>query len=270
MIFVEMGSFWRPFVNSLKQERYIQEINGRIALLTDSNNKPMANIGNTPQSTNMANTHANMPGQPSVPPTMINQIPNTFPQGFPPQLQRQMQASPIPSQSRTSQTAAPGQQTVTQHQVNNQQLASRLTPAENAQINNLSYRWMQNATQAQKDAIFARFQSLPPEQRQELERNNVDPVAFQFRQRAIQIVLQHKQQQQQQMMQQGGGPVPVQDPNARLRNAAGMSQQRPNAQVRGPQTNNGFPGTQNIDATQFAGQQAQALHQGAKPSKPQP
>ena len=231
----------------------------------------MANNINTPQSMNMATTHASMSGQSTVPPTMINQIPNTFPQGFPPQLQKPMQVSPIPLQPQSSSMTAPtmaaalsqqaDQQALAQNNLNSQQLASKLTPAENAQIENLSCRLMQNASQAQKEAIYTHFQNLPPGQRQELERNNIEPLSFHFRQKAIQAFLLHKQQQQQQqqMMQLGGRSVINQDPNARLRNVAGLPQ-RPNNQARGPQSSVGFSGTQSVDATEFAGQQAEALH----------
>jgi hypothetical protein len=163
------------------------------------------------QGNNHVGQQMGMMGQPN----MQNSRPNQgqqFPQNFPnPQLQRPMQASPIPiSQSQLSTWVDASSQMVHQQlqsapQIGiqrNQRPNQMPNPLSDEKITQFAAQLMKSAKPETIERAQAEVQRMPPEKRQELERRNINPMLFVFRQHAV--IMAQKKRQQALISQQGG------------------------------------------------------------------
>jgi len=170
------------------------------------------------QSQNAQNTQMGIVQQASMQGMMPKQTQNQLQQGFPnPQLQHQMQASPLPPQLSQQQPMslgmnmanlqAPGQ--LPQQQLPNTERQEPLqtsrddvvpfTPQENQQINLLAQRMAQGTPRADLEKIRANLQNITPEQRQQLARQNIDPLDYFLRTQAARQFRANKAKMQAQL-----------------------------------------------------------------------
>jgi hypothetical protein len=207
-----------------------------------------------------------MMGSHSMQASMSNQgNQGNFNQGFPPQLQHQMQASPIPMNTQ-NQNAAPlnmdmsntnanqaqpqGVQQMQQQQQQQQRPPNmgqgpQLGPVETARIMQIAGLLRDRASPEVREKAMANFNSLPADKQQQVRQRFGDPLVFHFRTAATQLFMNQRgasQNTQPGAMQSHdqGAPRPP--------------QQLPNAQG-APSAMQG----QDIDHLQLAGQQADAM-----------
>ena len=140
---------------------------------------------------------------------MQNPRPN---QNFPnPQLQRPMQASPIPMSQGQSSTGINTSNQVVHQQLQsapqigmqrNQLPGQMPNPLSDEKITQFAAQLMKSAKPETIERAQAEVQRMPPEKRQEFERRGINPMLFVFRQHAV-IMAQNKRQQAL-ISQQGG------------------------------------------------------------------
>jgi len=207
-------------------------------------------------------------------PAMINQKrlqagqANAQSQPFPPQLQHQMQASPLNmnSQNLMSMNASNMGNAQTPQQPNQQpqqgvsgapqQQQPTLSPADNAQINALATKLMQGAPKERVEQIKIKFLNLSQEQQDMVRQKYGNPVLLHFRQEAQKLWMaqRNRQQLQAQMDNQranGAGVNPAMGQNPLLL--------RNPQQASASQNVSGAMSGQDFDISQIAGQQADAL-----------
>ncbi|TKA49981.1 hypothetical protein B0A49_13066, partial [Cryomyces minteri] len=251
----------QTFAQSQSAEQYVAAFKEKLDQITQNRQKNVLQQANGMQNPQMA-----MMQQAAAQGARPSPAQNGFPQGFPPQLQHQMQASPIPPIPPN--TASMGmnngnlQATMLANQPAQQGVlppGTQLTPAESGNINRLAQQMVQNTpietiNMLRKTVI----EKMTPQQRQSFHNQNMDPVLQHFRRQAAGRLFQMKAQQQQQArsaaLQAGQG----QGPGAVL---GGMGPQAAMSQrsAQQPQSTQGQPGGQEFDLTQFLGQQAEGL-----------
>ncbi|KAL2350862.1 hypothetical protein BJ546DRAFT_954331 [Cryomyces antarcticus] len=250
----------QTFTQSQSAEQYVAAFKEKLDQITQNRQKNVLQ-----QANGMQNPQMVMMQQAVAQAARPSPAQNGFPQGFPPQLQHQMQASPIPPLPPN--TASMGmnnsnlQATMLANQPAQQGVlppGTHLTPAENGNINRLAQQMVQNTPIETLNMLRKTvIEKMTPQQRQSFHNQNMDPVLQHFR-RAAGRLLQAKAQQQQQArsaaLQVGQG----QEPGAVL---GGMRPQTAMSQrsAQQPQTTQGQPGGQEFDPTQFLGQQAEGL-----------
>lgn len=150
-------------------------------------------------------TNPQQPGQ-QMPQTPMqssgpNQGQNLLQQPSPPQLQHQMQASPLPvTQSPSSMGAEnPGIQPLAPQQHTQQQVAKgpqEFTPEEQQKLESMTRTLRQRLTPDEETRIRAQIARLPLERRQLLEARGIDPVLLHCRNRAQVMLISMKNGQQ--------------------------------------------------------------------------
>ncbi|KAF1999742.1 hypothetical protein P154DRAFT_436287 [Amniculicola lignicola CBS 123094] len=178
----------RTFMSSASKDAYNGSMRARLLELQAMRQRALQNVQQGMQNNN-GMAQMNMMGQPGGPGQRPNQ-PQQFPGGFPnPQLQRPMQASPIPmSQGPSSMgmNMQPGQNTP---QPNMQQLNQpQRQMLDNQKVSEIAQRMMNSA----KPEILAKFrqdiETWPADRRQALAAQNVDPMFYRFRQHAEMMI----------------------------------------------------------------------------------
>ncbi|KAF1816630.1 hypothetical protein P152DRAFT_130841 [Eremomyces bilateralis CBS 781.70] len=263
------------------KQTYIAELTRRLTMLAQERAR------NTPALTNPQNPMANMqrpmmgtPMQQTMSNPGANPVQNQGPPPFQPQLQRPMQASPIPPnpvsnptgmtgmpedsgltapamQQQGSQAPNQPRQTPGGPQAGGQQMMQnpqiRLTQEDVPKIQLLAQRLFQQSNPQFHQRIREEAGRLPPDKLAQLQQSGQDPVILHFRKQAQRIVLQQKQQQS--ALGQGNNP-----PGA---TAGGippnMSNQRSFQGMNPQDAQGGMSGQQEFDFSQIAGQQADAL-----------
>jgi hypothetical protein len=133
---------------------------------------------------------AAMMGQPGMGPPRPNG-PQQFPQAFPnPQLQRQMQSSPLPGNRQPMMAVNPANPAANGFQQGlTPQANMQRPPAEDpAVLTNLAHRLMRQANQEQKTRFQQEVDAWPADKKQELQRGGIDPLFLRFRQQAASLI----------------------------------------------------------------------------------
>jgi hypothetical protein len=237
----------QTFVNSQTKDQYVSQIKSRLQNMQRLRQQRAQTVQNN-LSNNMNPAQMGMMGQPGI--QGQRQTPQQqFPQGFPnPQLQRPMQASPIPmSQGGSSmgmnamhlQQGQNGQQQPQQQQQQPQ--------IDNALIMRLTQKLMQSVGDEVKQKFQQDVASWSAERRQQLMNQNIDPLMFRFRQHAEMMLRSGRTNAAQLQGPQAGGQMggPMQQP--------GQANQMQNQQINQRQSN------QEFDFNAIANQQIEAL-----------
>ena len=215
-----------------------------------------------------------------MPGGMANNQPNGFGQNFPPQLQHQMQASPIPNNAQNlaagmdPNNMAGAQQQLQQQtpQQQNTQLPPNMQrrpgpgPIMNPQINQQQIQHVammmkrRAETTHPQDLERARItiNNMPAENRMQLQQRGIDPIMWFFQRQAQQHLLtmqrqasQGQQSQQGQQNQQPGNPA--------MPGGMAAAQKTPQQAMATPQNQANQAPAPDFNMGQFTDQQAEAL-----------
>ncbi|KAI9873241.1 MAG: hypothetical protein M1830_000670 [Pleopsidium flavum] len=213
----------KAFQGAADKPSYETQCKEKLAQIRDTRARQTAKMQ---QSQNAQNVQMSAIQQASMQGMVPKQPQNQVQQGFPnPQLQHQMQASPLPPQLSQQQSLsmgmdltnlqAPGQSTQQQPphtqrhvpQQTNRDDVVPFTPQENQQINLLAQKMAQSTPRADLEKIRANLQNITPEQRQQLARQNIDPLDYFLRTQAARQFRANKVKMQVQITnaQQGAG-----------------------------------------------------------------
>ncbi|KAL1618611.1 hypothetical protein SLS54_007046 [Diplodia seriata] len=251
------------FVKAQSRDDYIRAVKDLLTRLQSMRQQNMQAVQASMMhpGNNAANPQAGMLPQTPMQPSGSNQGQNAFQQPFPPQLQHQMQASPLPMTQNPSSMGMenPGLQPQAQQQPMQQQMQrgpQQLTVEEQQRLEAMTRTLRQRVTPQEEAKIRAQIAQLAPERRQMLESRNVDPVMLHCRNRAQSMLMAMKKGQQ---VGQGGQFGQQQD--------QGMGRGAPNQGMmqRTPQMGNvqpqqaGIPGNADFDFAQLTNQQADAM-----------
>lgn len=200
--------------------------------------------------------------------TMQNQIQG----GFPPQMNRAMQSSPIPGQpqmtmgmndpaqqaamqQRAQQQSAMFQQRAQQRPTNGVPLPddlSTLSPPDLEQVTRLANQMLAKTSPEDMEKIKMNLNNMNTEQRQYLTRKEMDPMTYFFRSQALGHMRRHRRARMEQAGRQPNGGM---DPNAAMMNDPTMNQRQVFQNMMGLQRNS-FSGNnpgQGIDTSGFIG-----------------
>ncbi|KAK8246647.1 hypothetical protein HDK90DRAFT_16621 [Phyllosticta capitalensis] len=217
-----------------------------------------------------ANMQLGLGSQTPMQPSSSNQGQNPLQQQFAPQLQHQMQNSPVamaqnPSSMGMENPGMQAQQNRPQPTMN--QMPGRpqmqVTPQEEAQISDITRKIRARITAEDEAKIRAQFAQLPEEKRLMLDKPGVDVLLLHSRQRAMAMFLNHKKQQMQ--AGQAGGANPGQQPGqgpgpaARVNSSQGPGMMQRTPQMGPAQPQSGAMPGNDFDFTQLTNQQAAAM-----------
>ncbi|OJD28835.1 zinc finger c2h2-type protein [Diplodia corticola] len=251
------------FVKAQSREEYIKAVKDLLTRLQSMRQQNMQAVQASLMhpGTNAPNPQAGMMPQTPMQPSGSNQGQNAFQQPFPPQLQHQMQASPLPMTQNPSSMGMenPGLQPQAQQQTMQQQMPrgpQQFTPEEQQRLEAMTRTLRQRMTPEEEARIRAQIAQLPPERRQMLESRGVDPVMLHCRNRAQSILMNMKKGQP---MGQGGQFGQQQNQGmGRGAPNQGMMQRTPQMGNVQPQQG-GIPGNADFDFAQLSNQQADAM-----------
>jgi hypothetical protein len=237
------------FMNSQTKDQYVSQIKSRLQNMQRLRQQRAQTVQNN--LTNPMNpAQMGMMGQPGIQGQRQNPQ-QQFNQAFPnPQLQRPMQASPIPmSQGGSSMgmNAMNLQQGQNGQQPGQQQPQQQQPQIDNTLIMRLTQKLMQNVSEEVKQKFQQDVASWPAERRQQLMNQNIDPLMFRFRQHAEMMLRSGRANAAQLQGPQAGNQMggPMQQP--------GQPNQMQNQQMNQRQSN------QDFDFNAIANQQIEAL-----------
>ncbi|PSN67673.1 hypothetical protein BS50DRAFT_347014 [Corynespora cassiicola Philippines] len=243
----------QAFNNSPSKDQYQSTIKSKFQAMQNLRQQQaqgMQNNLNNPMNAMNAMNQMGMMGQPGVQAPRQN-TPQQFPQGFAnPQLQRPMQASPIPMAQNPSQMGMnagnpQGMQQGQNGQQPNMQQGQPQNYDENL-INQFARRLMTSAKEETRQRLEQEIAQWPEQKKQAVMARGMPPIFQCFREQAVKM-LRAKQLNPQQAL-----AVLNQD-----QNAGGMQQQL--NQMQGQAGMNQRQGNQNFDFNALANQQIEAL-----------
>lgn len=201
---------------------------------------------------------------------------------IPPQMNRQMQASPIPGQQQMSmgmndpnhraalqQQQQQQQQAILQHQQQQQQQRAQqrsagnislpddlnsLPPQELEHVRRLAHQMLTKTSPEDMEKIKMNLQNMTPEQKQYLSRRQIDPMTYFFRSQALNQLRRHKKTRME--MAQAQNPARLDPNNAMMGDPMMSAQQRQVYEnMMNLQRNSAFPGNTQpgIDPSSFIG-----------------
>jgi hypothetical protein len=235
----------QTFVNSQTKDQYVSQIKMRLQNMQRLRQQRAQTVQNN-LSNPMNPAQMGMMGQPSIQGQRQNPQ-QQFPQGFPnPQLQRPMQASPIPM-SQGGSSMGMNAMHLQQGQNGQQQPQQQQPQIDNALIMRLTQKLMQDAGNEVKQKFQQDVASWSAERRQQLMNQNIDPLMFRFRQHAEMMLRSGRTNVAQLQGTQAGGQMggQMQQP--------GQPNQMQNQQMNQRQSN------QEFDFNAIANQQIEAL-----------
>lgn len=246
------------FLKSGSRDEYVTSVKGLLQRLQGMRQQNVQAIqASMMHNNNAANHQAGMLPQTPMQPSGSNQGQNGFQQPFPPQLQHQMQASPLPMTQNPSSMGMenPGIQPQAPQQHVQQQMARgpQFSQEEQQRLEALTRQLRARITPDEEARIRAQMAQLPPERRQMLESRGVDPVMLHCRNRAQSMLISMKKGQP-------GGQFGQQQNQGMGRGAPnqGMMQRTPQMGNGQPQQG-GIPGNADFDFAQLTNQQADAM-----------
>ncbi|KAF2175668.1 hypothetical protein K469DRAFT_609955 [Zopfia rhizophila CBS 207.26] len=242
------------FMKCQTKDEYVGQIKGKLIQMQGLRQQRVQGMQNN-LNNGMNAGQMGMMGQPGVPTPRPNPT-QQFPQGFPnPQLQRPMQASPIPMTQGQSSMGVNGANSMAFQQAQNNQQQNMQRPpqpsqqSDNAMILQLTKKLMSQARPEVMAKLKQDIDSWPPERLQELRNKNIDPLLIRFKQQAEMMIKSGKINMGTGQAGQGAGQNgrPVQQP--------GQQPQMPNQQMN---LNQRQPGHE-FDFNALANQQIEAL-----------
>ena len=189
----------KTFTQSSSNESYLAQCQEKLGRIRDTRSQQVANLANAQNNQGQNPAFSQMQMQQMQQMQQIQQMGQNLP--FPPQLQHQMQASPLqqhaPKQNRMNQNqgmgmpqAQPGMQQGPNFKQNQQQRPNPhdprmlLTKQENDAINKLAAQMAEKTSKEDLAKIRANLENMTPEQRQTMTQKGVDPLVFFFRTQA--------------------------------------------------------------------------------------
>ncbi|KAJ5106678.1 hypothetical protein N7456_003353 [Penicillium angulare] len=196
--------------------------------------------------------------------------------GFPQQMNRGMQSSPMPGQQQMAMGMNDPNQQVAMQQRQQQQSAllqqqqqqraqqrpgnggtipddlNNLSPQETDHVIRLASQMLAKTSQEDMEKIKLNLSNMSPEQRQYLARKNMDPMTYFFRSQALNQLRRHRRAR----MDMGRGNNPGMDPNGAMMGDPSMMNQRQLFQnMMNLQRNSGFSGSpgQGLEPNAFIG-----------------
>ncbi|KAL9094630.1 MAG: hypothetical protein Q9165_003190 [Trypethelium subeluteriae] len=246
------------FRSSPSKEQYLNALTQKQEEITQQRRKKAESgmaLGNMAQMGMMPPNHMQNP--------MAGQVPAQGAQGFNPQLQRPMQATPLAQNPQIpyarglqtagmSSTPRPNAQNLPQQQ--HHLHPSNFTPDEMTRINNFAHAKLQQMTQEQRSSILGNLTDL---QRQEGQRANINPILLFLRHAGMKQLLHSRANQQ----LNNSTAAPAQNTMAGMGPMRGSQTAfaRPQQQIPTSQgTSNNFQDGQDVNVAQILGQQADA------------